>query len=182
MNPNFNVQIPGLLIIDTPGHESFNNLRARGSSLCDIAILVVDVMHGLEPQTIESIGLLKNRNCPFIIAMNKVDRVYGWKAQPWKPILETLAQQKESAKEELYDRIRRIQNELSGQSLNCKLYWENDDSRRNISICPTSAVTGEGIPDLLFLIMKLVQMFMSRSITVSLTFSCHLMEVKNIEV
>ncbi|KAG2665615.1 hypothetical protein I3843_15G015300 [Carya illinoinensis] len=99
------LKVPGLLVIDTPGHESFTNLRSRGSGLCDIAILVVDIMHGLEPQTIESLNLLKMRNTEFIVALNKVDRLYGWKTCRNAPIVKTMKQQSKDVQNEFNMRV-----------------------------------------------------------------------------
>ena len=179
--PDFEFKIPGLLVIDTPGHESFTNLRSRGSSLCNIAILVIDIMHGLEPQTIESIGLLKQRKTPFIVALNKIDRIYGWKTIKDNPVRDSLAQQDPKVIAEFEQRLEAAKLALAEQGLNSELYWKNSDVRKFVSIIPTSAVTGEGVPDLLMLLVKLPQERLSERLMYLSELEATVLEVKVIE-
>ncbi|KAI9209018.1 uncharacterized protein BJ171DRAFT_488235 [Polychytrium aggregatum] len=174
-------KIPGLLIIDTPGHESFSNLRSRGSSLCNIAVLVVDIMHGLEPQTIESLGLLRDRKTPFIVALNKIDRLFGWKALPDHPVEESLAQQPDFVIKEYNDRVQKTILAFAEQGLNACLYYENRNFAKYVSLVPTSAHTGEGIPDLINLLVDLTQTRMTERLMYISELECTVLEVKVIE-
>lgn len=178
---SFDFKIPGLLVIDTPGHESFTNLRSRGSSLCNIAILVIDIMHGLEPQTLESIRLLRDRKTPFIVALNKIDRIYGWNPTPNGAFQESLAKQNRAAQTEFKSRADQAILALKEQGLNSYLYYENPNFGRNVSIVPTSAHTGEGIPDMLMLLVKLTQDRMTEKLMYLSELECTVLEVKVIE-
>lgn len=175
------LKVPGLLVIDTPGHESFTNLRTRGSGLCDIAILVVDIMHGLEPQTIESINLLKMRNTEFIVALNKVDRLYGWKTCRNAPIVKAMKEQSRDVQNEFNMRLTQIVTQFKEQGLNTELYYKNREMGETFSIVPTSAISGEGIPDLLLLLVQWTQKTMVEKLTYSNEIQCTVLEVKVIE-
>lgn len=174
-------KVPGLLIIDTPGHESFTNLRTRGSSLCNIAILVIDIMHGLEQQTLESIRLLRDRKTPFIVALNKIDRLYGWESIPDNGVQDSLAKQSRAVQREFEDRVQKTKIALAEQGLNSELYYKNRNLGRNVSLVPTSAVTGEGVPDMLKLLIELTQNRMSEKLMYLSELECTVLEVKVIE-
>ncbi|KAL1022258.1 hypothetical protein UPYG_G00024320 [Umbra pygmaea] len=172
------IKIPGMLIIDTPGHESFSNLRNRGSSLCDIAILVVDIMHGLEPQTLESINLLKEKKCPFIVALNKIDRLYDWKRSPDTDVAATLKKQKKNTKDEFDERAKSIIVEFAQQGLNAALFYENKDPRTFVSLVPTSAYSGDGMGNLIALLVELTQTMLARRLAHCDELRAQVMEVK----
>ncbi|KAG3245998.1 Eukaryotic translation initiation factor [Phytophthora idaei] len=174
-------RLPGLLVIDTPGHESFTNLRNRGSSLCDIAILVVDIMHGLEPQTLESLRLLRQKKAPFVVALNKIDRCYGWKTMPDMPVQEALKHQNEHVIREFEDRMKAIIVEFAEQKLNAEVYWRNKDLAHTVSLIPTSAISGEGVSDLLMMLTRLTQERMAKSLAFVDILQCTVLEVKVIE-
>jgi translation initiation factor 5B len=177
----FEFKVPGLLVIDTPGHESFSNLRSRGSSLCNIAILVVDIMHGLEKQTIESMNLLRDRKTPFIVALNKIDRLYGWKKIDNNGFQDSLAMQSKGTQAEFRDRLEQTKLAFAKEGFNSELYFENKSLARNVSLVPTSAHTGEGIPDMLKLLVSLTQERMTSSLMYLSEVECTVLEVKVIE-
>lgn len=159
------VKIPGLLVIDTPGHESFTNLRSRGSNLCDLAVLVVDVMHGLEKQTLESIELLRKRKTPFIVALNKIDRMHSFKSEEYRSSKISLEKQHQTVIDEYEKRRDQAFLQFNEIGLNIVEYWNNSDPRTYISAVPTSAMTGEGIPDILGMIVKCTQKMLKKQIT-----------------
>ncbi|KAI7724474.1 hypothetical protein M8C21_013622 [Ambrosia artemisiifolia] len=175
------LNVPGLLVIDTPGHEAFNNLRSRGSGLCDIAILVVDIMHGLKPQTIESINLLRMRKTEFIVALNKVDRLYGWKTCRNTPIGKAMKQQSKDVQREFDHRVTQIITQFKEQGLNTELYNKNKERGETYSIVPTSAISGEGIPELLLLLIQWAQKTMVKKLTYNSEVQCTVLEVKVIQ-
>ena len=178
---SFEFKVPGLLVIDTPGHESFTNLRSRGSSLCNIAILVVDIMHGLEPQTLESMRLLRDRKTPFIVALNKIDRLYGWKKIDNNGFQESMAMQNKGVQNEFRDRLEKTKVAFAEQGFNSELYYENKSMAKNVSLVPTSAHTGEGIPDMLKLLVQLTQERMTNKLMYLSEVECTVLEVKVIE-
>lgn len=175
------LHVPGLLVIDTPGHESFTNLRSRGSGLCDIAILVVDIMHGLEPQTIESLDLLRQKNTEFIVALNKVDRLYGWKTCRNSPIMKAMKEQNRDVQNEFNMRVTQIVTQFKEQGLNTELYYKNKEKGEVYSIVPTSAISGEGVPDMLLLLVLWTQKTMVEKLTFRDEIQCTVLEVKVVE-
>lgn len=174
------LRVPGLLIIDTPGHESFSNLRSRGSSLCDIAVLVVDIMHGLEPQTVESINLLKTKKTPFVVALNKIDRLYDWRASPDTDVVSTLKQQKPNTAMEFNSKAKAVIVQFAEQGLNAVLFHENKSPRSYVSLVPTSAHTGDGMGNLITLLCNLAQDILAGQLTFSEELKATVLEVKTI--
>ena len=162
-----NVKIPGLLVVDTPGHEAFANLRRRGGSVADVAILVVDAMHGFENQTYESLEILKSRKTPFIIAANKIDRIDGWRSNPDTGFLASYAKQEQLVKEDLDNRLYTMMGTLSRQGFSSERFDRVRDFTRNIAIVPVSAKTGEGVGELLAVLIGLTQQYMTDKLTVS---------------
>ena len=157
-------EIPGLLVIDTPGHEIFTNLRARGGSAADIAILVVDVNRGFQPQTNESLKILQTRKVPFVVALNKVDMISGWKKTTSQFITQSIKEQDPSIQTALDEHLYNVVGTLSILGYNSEAFYRVTDFTKEVSIVPVSARTGEGIPELLAVLVGLTQQYMQKKL------------------
>ena len=158
--------LPGLLFIDTPGHHSFSTLRSRGGALADIAVLVVDVNDGFQPQTLEAVDILKRTQTPFIVAANKIDTVPGWNPDPDTPVRQSLERQSERAESRLNEQLYELIGDLSDNDFSADMYWRVQDFRANVGVVPVSAETGEGISDLLTVLMGLSQSYLKEEMSV----------------
>jgi len=160
----FEINVPGLLFIDTPGHETFSNLRRRGGSAADIAILVIDITKGVEPQTIESMSILRARKTPFVVAANKVDLIPGWKPTGKNSFLQSIQMQPPEVRKELDNRLYTIMGALSRLGFRSDRFDKISDFKTNLSIVPTSARTGEGMPELMAVLVGLTQSYMKEEL------------------
>ncbi len=155
-------QVPGLLVIDTPGHEVFRNLRTRGGSAADIAILVVDANKGFQMQTNESLDILRRRGVPFVVALNKVDALGGWRSTETESITESLKAQGESMRATLDEKIYAVVGSLSVLGYESEAFWRVGDFKRQVAIVPVSARTRVGIPELLTVLVGLAQQYLQK--------------------
>ncbi len=151
---------PGLLFIDTPGHHSFTSLRSRGGALADIAILVVDIMEGLQPQTIESLRILRDKKTPFVVAANKIDRIHGWRTTKGRSFIESWSNQREDVQQLFDERYWKMLGQFSEHGFNIERYDKIRDFKSNLAMVPCSAKDGEGLQDLLTVTVGLAERFL----------------------
>lgn len=154
--------VPGLLVIDTPGHEVFANLRSRGGSAADIAIVVIDANKGFEQQTFESVEILKRRKVPFVVALNKVDMITGWRRINSPYVTEQVKAQDSSVTTMLDEKIYNVVGSLSKLGYNSEGFWRVKDFTKEVAIVPVSAAKNIGIPELLAVVVGLSQQFMAK--------------------
>lgn len=163
---NVQLTMPGLLFIDTPGHEAFTTLRRRGGALADLVILVIDINEGVKPQTKESIEILKAQKTPFVVAASKVDRIKGWTSYENFPFAHSISKQSKRVQQMLEAVLYEIVGSLQVLGFQSERYDRVERFGEQVAIVPLSGKTGEGIPELLMLITGLAQKFLGRKLDI----------------
>jgi len=172
------LKIPGFLLIDTPGHAAFTNLRKRGGSLADLAVLVIDINEGIKPQTSEVIQILKHNKTPFVIALNKIDNIHGWRYDEKKGLKENIESLAPNTIQDFNEKYLTIVGSLQSYGFNADLYYNIDDFTKKIALVPCSAKTGQGIPELILVLCGLSQKYLENRLTLSSEAKGVVLEIK----
>ena len=154
------LEIPGLLLVDTPGHSAFTTLRKRGGAVSDLAILVIDIVEGFQEQTDESLKILKEFKTPFVVIATKIDRISGWYPYENASFLDSFQKQRDDVKNAIDQKIYRLVSQLSERGFDSERFDRIDDFTKRVAIVPVSGQTGEGIPELLMLLSGISQQFL----------------------
>lgn len=158
--------IPGLFFIDTPGHAAFTSLRKRGGALADLAILIVDINEGFKPQTIEAINILKMYKTPFVVAANKIDKIFGWESHPGNSFTQSFQEQAPSVQQDLNQKLYELVGELHKLGFQSERFDRISSYASQISIIPVSASTGEGIIELNAMLLGLAQEYLTQQLEI----------------
>ncbi len=161
------IKIPGILAIDSPGHAAFTNLRKRGGSLADIAVLVVDINEGFKPQTFEALEILKQFKTPFVVAANKIDLINGWYGKD-KILIKNIAEQNINVKKALDERLYKLVEKFYELGFESERFDRVQDYAKQIAIVPVSAKTGDGVAELLMMLIGLAQKFLEKELQVEI--------------
>ena len=172
------LNIPGFLFIDTPGHAAFTNLRKRGGSLADLAILVIDINEGIKPQTAEVIQILKMNKTPFIIALNKIDNISGWRTDKNIGLKQSIESQQPHVKQVFDERYMTLIGSLNSYGFESDLYYNIKDFSKKITLVPVSAKTKQGIQELVMVLCGLSQKYLSNKLELKKDAKGVMLEVK----
>jgi len=174
---NIALDIPGILFIDTPGHAAFTNLRKRGGALADLAILVVDINEGIKPQTAEVLQILRANKVPFVIALNKIDSISGWRKIS-EDLNENIEAQASHTKQNFEEKLYTFIGALQSHKFDADLFFNIKDYTQKIALVPISAKTGEGIPELLMTLCGLAQKFLKKELNLGEKAKGVILEIK----
>lgn len=169
--------IPGFLLIDTPGHAAFTNLRKRGGSLADLAILVIDINEGIKPQTAEVIQILKRNKTPFIIALNKIDNIGGWRKLD-NSLQKSIENQQINVKQIFDEKYMTLMGSLNSHGFDSDLFYNINDFTKKIALVPCSARTKEGISELIMVLCGLSQKYLGNKLTLGKSPKGVMLEIK----
>tara|TARA_Y100000310_G_scaffold333395_1_gene410861 strand:- start:2304 stop:4034 length:1731 start_codon:yes stop_codon:yes gene_type:complete len=171
------LEFPGFLFIDTPGHAAFSHLRKRGGSLADLAILIIDINEGIMPQTAEVINILKLNKTPFIIALNKIDNISGWRKQD-EDLKKSIEMQSTNTSQQFQEKLFTIIGALHHHGFDAKPYYEIEDFAKQLALVPCSGKTGEGINELIVMLCGLSQKFLKEKLKLGKKTRGVILEVK----